>query len=137
MDKARADCEAQSLTLSDHGLAYLDACGEGRFRGLDYACARVPPRAPPSSKAPAGCFTEDLPLDDACTTEEELRLTARHSCEDAGLTLAGLTLDPGSCNDGFQEARVLCCEEAPEVPLGKDQPRIKRGCAEDDPDCTQ
>ncbi len=50
IDRARADCESQSLTLSDHGLATLDACGDGRFRGLDYACA--PPQHPHAPRAP-------------------------------------------------------------------------------------
>ena len=138
IDRARADCEAQALTLSDHGLATLDACGDGRFRGLDYACAPAQPtKAPPNSKAPAGCFTVDLPLDGACKTEADTRLEALQWCEDAGLTLGGLILDQGSCSDGFAGANLLCCEKDAEEGQDKALPRIKQACSEDsEPDCT-
>ena len=141
LDRARADCEAQALTLSEHGLAYLDACGEGQFRGLDYACAPASaPHAhpPPSAKAPPGCVSEELPPDGTCKTEEDTRLEALHWCEDAGLTLAGLTLDQGSCSEGFQGARLLCCEKDSEESPGKSLPRTKPACTDEgNPDCTK
>ena len=132
IDRARADCESQSLTLSDRGLATRDACGDGRFRGLDYACAPAQhPHAPPNSKAPAGCFSVDLPLDGACKTEDDTRLEALQWCEDAGLTLAGLTLDQGACSDGIEGAHLLCCEKDPEEGQDKALPRTKQAGSED------
>jgi hypothetical protein len=137
IDRARAACEAQALTLSDRDLTTLDACGDGRFRGLEYTCAPAhPTHAPPNSKAPAGCLTEDLPLDGACKPEDDLRLEALQWCEEAGLTLAGLILDQGTCNEGSQGAHLLCCEkDSAEAPV-KALPRTKQACSEDgDPDC--
>jgi hypothetical protein len=138
IDRARADCESQALTLSESSLATLDACGDDRFRGLDYACAPAQhTSAPPSSKAPAGCFTVDLPPDGACKTEDDTRLEALQWCEDAGLTLAGLLLDQGACSDGVEGAHLLCCEKDADESQDKSLPRVKQACSEDtEPDCT-
>ncbi|APR76712.1 Hypothetical protein A7982_02059 [Minicystis rosea] len=138
VDRARADCESQALALSDHGLAYLDACGDGQFRGLDYACApaSAPHTSPPSAKVPAGCVYENLLLDGACKTEEDTRAEALHRCEEAGLALAELNLDQGSCSDGFEGARALCCEKGSEDAPGRSVPKTKHVCTdESDPDC--
>lgn len=132
LDRARADCEAQALTLSELDLAYVDACGEGRFGGLDYSCG---PAADTdlAAKPLSGCTAEQTPEDGTCKAEEDVWLDAIHGCEDAGLTFVELTLSRGGCSDGFQGAHVICCEDEA-LPMAK-------GCTnearESGSDCTE
>jgi hypothetical protein len=131
VDRARGDCEAQGLALAEERLAYLDACGDEGFRGLEYSCVRGP-AAPPSAKGQAGCTPETLPPAGACRSEEDTRSAAARWCEDAGLVVQHLVLEPGSCPDGFEGAYLFCCEEGSDVPMGKSRPLGRPAGREED-----
>lgn len=106
MDEAASTCKSQGLALAD--VAYLDACGDGRFRRVEAKCNKDEPEA---------CLKRKLAADNlSCQDASVFKEKAYAECHAAGLELVDLEYFGDGCPAGLSTVAACTCCPAPGAP---------------------